>query len=150
MRLFSCCGHNKYILSHENQKVRPHRWYVLKSHNGFLSLMQAGRPHQYLLEPMQELPQTLEGTGSDKLELQNALKAREIMSIRENPSLRYFVPLGPFLCTDSLLPSAHLGSYLPKIPCDLKSLLGSHFLLWSTESKAKKSHTEGQHIEECN
>lgn len=24
-RLLSCCGHNKYILSHENQRVRPRR-----------------------------------------------------------------------------------------------------------------------------
>lgn len=47
MRLFSCCGHNKYILSHENQKVRPHHWYVLKSHNAFLQLMEAGKDHIY-------------------------------------------------------------------------------------------------------
>lgn len=42
-RLFSCCGHNKYILSHENQRVRPRCWAALKSRSGFLQLLQAAK-----------------------------------------------------------------------------------------------------------
>lgn len=40
-RLFSCCGHNKNILSHENQRVRPRRWPAVQSRSGFLQLLQA-------------------------------------------------------------------------------------------------------------
>lgn len=84
-RLFSCCGHNKYILSHENQGVRPRRSPKLQ----WFPTAAAGTkgPHQFLLEPRQELPQTSAGTGSGQPELQKALKA---MWNRESPSLGYF------------------------------------------------------------
>lgn len=105
-RLFSCCGDKKYSLSHENQKVRPHHRYVLKSHTGFL---QKG-PVRCLLEPLQELPQAPEGTGSEN---PNLCKSERVQAC----IILYFFGI------DSILPLAHLGSYLPQTPCNSKALL---------------------------
>lgn len=90
-RLFSCCGHSKYILSHENQKVRPRRWYILESHNGFLQLMQAG-----WISPVPAGAHAGAATGFWRYRIRQTrtaegMKASETMWIRKSPSLPYFV-----------------------------------------------------------
>lgn len=96
MRLFSCCGHNKYILSHENHKVRPHRCYVLKSHSGFLQLMQAGKDHTSTCwsprRSCHRLQKVLDQTK------ENCKRPRKPVNLceSESPSQCYFVSLGPF------------------------------------------------------
>lgn len=107
MRLFSCCGHNKYILSHENQK-----W---------------------------------------DLTIDTFSKAKMLFYSwwRQERTICVIVYLWVLFCTESFLPLAHLGSYLPKIPCDSKSLHFDNISCFGPLS-LRQRNTKGQNIEECN